>query len=88
MKTYLILIGLTLVCCASAQIEMRPTCDDVSALPNRMTYSGFILFDEEQPIITNQHSLLITVAADSTGCLLHTSPSPRDQRGSRMPSSA
>ena len=24
----------------------------------------------------------------STGCLLYTSPSPRDQRGSRMPSSA
>ena len=26
--------------------------------------------------------------ADSEGCLLYTSPSPRDQRGSRMPSSA
>ena len=26
--------------------------------------------------------------AISTGCLLYTSPSPRDQRGSRMPSSA
>ena len=25
---------------------------------------------------------------DITGCLLYTSPSPRDQRGSRMPSSA
>ena len=25
---------------------------------------------------------------DLTGCLLYTSPSPRDQRGSRMPSSA
>ena len=25
---------------------------------------------------------------DNTGCLLYTSPSPRDQRGSRMPSSA
>ena len=25
---------------------------------------------------------------DSNGCLLYTSPSPRDQRGSRMPSSA
>ena len=25
---------------------------------------------------------------DGTGCLLYTSPSPRDQRGSRMPSSA
>ena len=27
-------------------------------------------------------------AALCTGCLLYTSPSPRDQRGSRMPSSA
>ena len=27
-------------------------------------------------------------AAERTGCLLYTSPSPRDQRGSRMPSSA
>ena len=26
--------------------------------------------------------------ADSIDCLLYTSPSPRDQRGSRMPSSA
>ena len=26
--------------------------------------------------------------AKSEGCLLYTSPSPRDQRGSRMPSSA
>ena len=26
--------------------------------------------------------------AESIGCLLYTSPSPRDQRGSRMPSSA
>ena len=25
---------------------------------------------------------------DGRGCLLYTSPSPRDQRGSRMPSSA
>ena len=30
---------------------------------------------------------LLTLA-DSEGCLLYTSPSPRDQRGSRMPSSA
>ena len=27
-------------------------------------------------------------AARQEGCLLYTSPSPRDQRGSRMPSSA
>ena len=28
------------------------------------------------------------LAADLKSCLLYTSPSPRDQRGSRMPSSA
>ena len=28
------------------------------------------------------------VTAQVLGCLLYTSPSPRDQRGSRMPSSA
>ena len=28
------------------------------------------------------------IAFINTGCLLYTSPSPRDQRGSRMPSSA
>ena len=30
----------------------------------------------------------VTVLADDGTCLLYTSPSPRDQRGSRMPSSA
>ena len=30
----------------------------------------------------------ITFAGDINTCLLYTSPSPRDQRGSRMPSSA
>ena len=30
----------------------------------------------------------ITSVDDMTHCLLYTSPSPRDQRGSRMPSSA
>ena len=38
----------------------------------------------------NDDWLLITVEDDGKGypCLLYTSPSPRDQRGSRMPSSA
>ena len=33
------------------------------------------------------HQALINMAK-SISCLLYTSPSPRDQRGSRMPSSA
>ena len=31
---------------------------------------------------------LPTIVGELHGCLLYTSPSPRDQRGSRMPSSA
>ena len=33
-------------------------------------------------------SLLVRKEGKGYGCLLYTSPSPRDQRGSRMPSSA
>ena len=47
-------------------------------------------------IMESKHCLLITNGVKKTdairnvieGCLLYTSPSPRDQRGSRMPSSA
>ena len=35
-----------------------------------------------------QDDRFAVVGGLSTGCLLYTSPSPRDQRGSRMPSSA
>ena len=32
--------------------------------------------------------LLVSLGAGAAGCLLYTSPSPRDKRQSRMPSSA
>ena len=35
-----------------------------------------------------EYPRLSTVSANAYVCLLYTSPSPRDQRGSRMPSSA
>ena len=34
------------------------------------------------------NNLLDTISALNTSCLLYTSPSPRDKRQSRMPSSA
>ena len=37
---------------------------------------------------TDSNRILVCKKAISQGCLLYTSPSPRDQRGSRMPSSA
>ena len=35
-----------------------------------------------------QSPMYCKLSTDVTNCLLYTSPSPRDQRGSRMPSSA
>ena len=36
----------------------------------------------------SDNQLMTRHTAESLACLLYTSPSPRDQRGSRMPSSA
>ena len=37
---------------------------------------------------TNKAVMTLNFGDNKTSCLLYTSPSPRDQRGSRMPSSA
>ena len=37
---------------------------------------------------TSDPSIVAVQASSNETCLLYTSPSPRDQRGSRMPSSA
>ena len=47
--------------------------------------------ENERKLLTPEHTLFtyLHLAADKQQtCLLYTSPSPRDQRGSRMPSSA
>ena len=50
-----------------------------------------------EPLVRKELTTLIKMLSDidgiedlsmTTNCLLYTSPSPRDQRGSRMPSSA
>ena len=51
---------------------------DPNRPPGRPRYSA-----DEVVVITYGDTII-----DSRGCLLYTSPSPRDQRGSRMPSSA
>ena len=42
--------------------------------------------DHKKVTFHNRYGIIL--AADMYTCLLYTSPSPRDQRGSRMPSSA
>ena len=57
-----------------------------------VTDSGRLTLKHEcntTPEALAEHELVILEDARNVGaCLLYTSPSPRDQRGSRMPSSA
>ena len=63
------------------------TAADNRELTFEVTYTGDIPVGETISIdfATNTGT---ADATDFTACLLYTSPSPRDQRGSRMPSSA
>ena len=49
---------------------------------------GIFLFGAEMNEVTGPFGYPLTYWFTCQGCLLYTSPSPRDQRGSRMPSSA
>ena len=50
---------------------------------------GFIATDMTEALTDDQKAAINqAIPAGRMGCLLYTSPSPRDQRGSRMPSSA
>ena len=53
--------------------DIHPFSDD----PERLLVLGGVTFPGERGLVGHSDS-----------CLLYTSPSPRDQRGSRMPSSA
>ena len=49
---------------------------------------GYFVFLAISAVVAAIAILGLGIVTGSAGCLLYTSPSPRDQRGSRMPSSA
>ena len=55
--------------------------DNIVKAPYGYTHSTWVGFDDEKSLIYKVDTLV-------KGCLLYTSPSPRDKRQSRMPSSA
>ena len=75
--------------------------DVLQAEPEEDVESQITMIDESEdesvePVVDNERLQAIEAALERLGkdmdgirsCLLYTSPSPRDQRGSRMPSSA
>ena len=61
---------------------VNPTVEPEKAKIQKALYGSYVLRDEDSSGTMMCH---VGKAGD---CLLYTSPSPRDQRGSRMPSSA
>ena len=67
-------------------VEQTGSCSDVNSI-NEVNLSGVCLSSGEWNI-TDGVKCLCKPGYQLVNCLLYTSPSPRDQRGSRMPSSA
>ena len=63
-----------------AKIEATPSTNIKISIENKTVQCEEIAFSFELDDFSQKRIL--------EGCLLYTSPSPRDQRGSRMPSSA
>ena len=64
---------------AASDVYKRQKVENTNGVPEK--------FEEERFNKLGQENNLLLVA-DSTNCLLYTSPSPRDRTRSRMPSSA
>ena len=55
---------------------------------NMPRMDGFSLIRALRGLSTYQKTPILVLTTESSDCLLYTSPSPRDKRQSRMPSSA
>ena len=77
-------------CCIAASYEAKAfgvkTGTRVSDA--RKMCPGIKIVHAQPPFYVEVHHKIVDIVESCIHCLLYTSPSPRDQRGSRMPSSA
>ena len=72
-----------------AQIKDSDSSNELLAIAQeRFPNSKALFCDPDEFLVTPNMHINDLVKELSISCLLYTSPSPRDQRGSRMPSSA
>ena len=65
--------------------ELLSAKEKLQSFENNVTVFGSARIEPSDPLYVKAYELGKEL---SNACLLYTSPSPRDQRGSRMPSSA
>ena len=63
-------------------------CDPKDTMPVVSHMAGHYVYHNGAPYYDINAGKGCNILGYSNHCLLYTSPSPRDQRGSRMPSSA
>ena len=77
-------VDATVTIAHSRSVEMATLCKEADVIIAAVGISNMVTSDWVKP-----GSIVIDVGVNRVNdCLLYTSPSPRDQRGSRMPSSA
>ena len=72
--------------CATCHVYVKE--DWFSKLPEKEMGEDDMLDQAFEPKSNSRLSCQLTVSDELNGCLLYTSPSPRDRQKSRMPSSA
>ena len=82
----LCMVGLLLLVAGAAGVVVPPFLEEFSLLLQKLPEAGQTLVRLGLGWIDSISEAIY--GADAFPCLLYTSPSPRDQRGSRMPSSA
>jgi len=68
MKYLMMCISFCFAFSSFAQLETRPICDDVFEMPTALTYSGFIIYDEDQDVnVSNNINLRVNVISTDNG---------------------
>ena len=93
LKCVLFLLTIFINCVSgySSSSDYVQSFEPVSVFHNHVTYGHLGVTIDFDGYLNHFHVLrksLISFEEKNMSCLLYTSPSPRDQRGSRMPSSA
>ena len=87
-RTHIYLLKLAMLGLSNEQLSPDTSRQGASALPNRISTTPRVIGSDKATIVDYVFYGSEVAIQEVKGCLLYTSPSPRDGLLSRMPSSA